>query len=284
VNAPRWTGPAANVWALVCGLSLDQLERRTLVIWRAYLDDSGRADHSPVLVLGGWIAPISTWAEFVPHWDAMLEMPPRLEYFKMNEAAKLRGQFVSWSETRRDERVALAYKTIEEHIPHQVSVILELEPYSRIFTTDWVEDAARNPYYFAFDAIITGVAREQEKYGLKNPVDFVFDDQAREKGKIIQAWDALKVHADSRDLIGSVPAFLDDKTFKPLQAADLAAWWIRKLRTDEPDGVERVKMPWQSSRRIPGFQFHYDEARLLAVREATIASVRKRAGGSVQSS
>jgi hypothetical protein len=255
-----------------------------LVIWRAYLDDSGRGDHSPVLVLAGWIAPISTWAEFVPHWDATLEMPPRLDYFKMNEAATLRGQFDSWSESRRDERVALAYKAIEEHIPYQVSVILELEPYHQIFTTDWVEDAARNPYYFAFNAIITGVAREQKKYGLENPVDFVFDDQAMEKDKIVRAWDALREHADSRELIGSVPAFLDDKKFKPLQAADLIAWWVRKLRTDEPDGVERVKRPWRSSRQIPGFQFHYDEARLLAVRDATIASRRGDASEPEQSS
>jgi hypothetical protein len=178
MSDPPWTGPSASVWALVCGLSPDQLERRPFVIWRAYLDDSGRGDHSPVLVLGGWIAPISTWVEFVPHWDAMLEMPPRLEYFKMNEAARRTGQFDSWSEKRRDERVAIAYKTIEERIPYQVSVILELEPYHRIFTPEWVEDRVLNPYYFAFYAIVSGIAREQKKYGLQNPIDLVFDDQA----------------------------------------------------------------------------------------------------------
>jgi hypothetical protein len=223
------------------------------------------------------MAPISDWVDFVPHWDAMLAMPPRLEYFNMNEAARLRGQFYSWSETRRNERVALAYKTIEERIAYQVSVILELEPYSQIFTPDWIEESSLNPYYFAFYAVINGVAREQKHYGLHNPVEFVFDEQAMEKEKIITAWDALKANgpADSRDLIGNVPAFLDDKKFKPLQAADFAAWWIRKLATDEPDGVERVEMPWESSRRIPGFQFHYGEARLKAVREATIASLER---------
>jgi hypothetical protein len=275
MSDPRWTGPAASVWALVCGLSSDRLERRTLVIWRAYVDDSGRGGHSPVLVLAGWLAPISTWAEFVPHWDAMLGMAPRLEYFKMNEAARLKGQFESWNETRRNERVALAYKTIEERIPYQVSVILELDPYHQIFTPDWVEDAVLNPYYFAFYAVVSGVARQQHNYGLQNPIDFVFDDQAMEKDKIVRAWDNLRKKSDSRALIGSVPAFLDDKKFKPLQAADMIAWWIRKLRTDEPDHVERVTRPWQSSRQIPGFQFHYDEARLLAVRDATIASRRR---------
>src|SRR5262249_42871513 len=135
----------------------------------------------------------------------------RLEYFKMNEAARLKGQFEHWSEKRRDERVARAYKIIEERIPYQVSVVLELEPYHRIFTPEWVEDRVTNPYYFAFYAIIDGVAREQNKYGLHNLIDFVFDDQAMEKDKIVRAWDALKEHSHNRDLIGSVPAFLDDK-------------------------------------------------------------------------
>lgn len=265
MSAPCWTGPAASVWALVCGLSVDKLERRILVIWKAYLDDSGNRTHSPVLVLGGWIASIATWAEFVPHWDAMLEMPPRLEYFKMNEAAKLKGQFESWSEARRDERVALAYKTIEEHIPYQVSVIVDLEPFYRTFTEEWVEKSSINPYYLAFSAVVSGVARLQDRFGLQNAVDFVFDEQAMEKGKIISGWEKFKANIDPvyRHLVGSVPAFLDDKKFKPLQAADLVAWWIRKLKTEGSGNVER---PWKSSRQIPGIQIYFDEPRLKAER------------------
>ena len=82
-SVDRWTGPAANVWALVCGLTRDKMERRVLVIWRAYIDDSGHRAHAPVLVLGGWIAPISNWAEFVPCWKQMLDIKPHLDYFKM---------------------------------------------------------------------------------------------------------------------------------------------------------------------------------------------------------
>jgi hypothetical protein len=128
---------------LVCGLFVDQLEWRVAVVWRAYLDDSGNRTHSSVLVLGGWIAPISALAEFVPHWDAMLAMRPPIEYFKMNEAATLKGQFDSWRRERANERVALAYKTIEERIPYQVSVIVDLEPFYRIFTEEWVEKSSK---------------------------------------------------------------------------------------------------------------------------------------------
>jgi hypothetical protein len=47
-----------------------------------------------------------------------------------------------------------------------------------------------------------------------------------EKDKIVRAWDAFKANAsaDTRNLIGNVPGFVDDKKFKPLQAADLIAW------------------------------------------------------------
>jgi hypothetical protein len=116
MSDPRWTGPAASIWALVCGLRNDRLGRRTLVAWRAYIDDSGHRPHSPVLVLGGWIAPIAKWAEFVPDWQQMLNERPPIDYFKMNEAARLIGQFNSWSEERRDGRVRLAYGVIEKHL------------------------------------------------------------------------------------------------------------------------------------------------------------------------
>jgi hypothetical protein len=135
---------------------------------KAYLDDSGTDGRSPILVLGGWIAPAATWADkFVPAWNEMLNMRPRIDYFKMSEVDRLQGQFQFWSEQRRDERVALAYKIIEEHIPYQVSIVLELESYRRIFTADQYEDAIRNPYYFAFGAAVTGIARKQEKYGIQ---------------------------------------------------------------------------------------------------------------------
>jgi hypothetical protein len=69
-------------------------------MWRAYLDDSGHRQHSPVLVLGGWIAPIAVWNAFVPDWDAMLAVKPAIEYFKMNESATLTGHCRGRGSTR----------------------------------------------------------------------------------------------------------------------------------------------------------------------------------------
>ena len=239
-----------------------QMEKRSYFILRGYIDDSGYRDHSPVMVLGGWITPVVNWLEFVPEWQAMLDMPLRLDYFKMNETANLDGQFDGWSDQRRDERVALAFKIIEQHAKFKVSCIIHLEPFYRIFNSDLVEKSARNPYYLAFCSIINDVAYHQRTHGIEEKIDFVFDDQVMEKGKIFDAWDKVKEknsRSDTKDLIGSVPAFLDDKRFLPLQAADLIAWWIRKMVTDEPDGIKRLVFPWVPAKNIPGFQFNYNE-------------------------
>jgi hypothetical protein len=153
-----------------------------------------------------------------------------------------------------------------------------LEPFFRVFTPEWLEEKSINAYYFAFLAVVDGVAREQQKLGLTEQVDFVFDEQVMEQDKIAKGWESFKGLAkpEIRTRIGNFPYFLDDVKFKPLQAADLIAWWVRKLHTNEPDRVPRTEIPWKSSRQLPSFQFHYDEARLIAVRDATIAAVASR--------
>src|SRR5262249_23140980 len=50
-----------------------KLEGQRYFVLRGYIDDSGNWEHSPVMVLGGWIAPVTTWLSFRPDWQAMLE-------------------------------------------------------------------------------------------------------------------------------------------------------------------------------------------------------------------
>ena len=44
--------------------------------------------------------------------------------------------------------------------------------------------------------------------------------------------------------------------------------------TDEADGIKRVVFPSVPAKNIPGFQFNYNEERLLKVRENIMHSVR----------
>lgn len=261
-----------RVRTLVCGLPDHKWKKRSYLILRGYIDDSGHRGHSPVMVLGGWIAPVVKWLDFVPEWQAMLDMKPGIDYFKMNEAEKLCGQFKGWSEQRRDERVALAYKTVEQFASFQVSCIINLRDFYRIFDPAITGASPANPYYLAFGSIINETAHYQGAIGIDEKIDFVFDEQVMEKDKIVRGWDYIKAHARpiTKHLIGSYPVFEDDKKFLPLQAADLIAWWIRKMATEESDG-SRVAFPWTPTKPIPGLQFRFNEAELLKAREGFIS-------------
>lgn len=59
----------------------------------AFVDDSGSGGDSPYFVLAGYAACESAWTTFLPHWQSVLDLPPKLEYFKMSEAESLKGQF-----------------------------------------------------------------------------------------------------------------------------------------------------------------------------------------------
>jgi hypothetical protein len=265
----------ARVRAKLSGLPKHKWGSRVLMVWQAFVDESGGRGHSPVMVLGGLIAPHTVWETFTKEWDELLKMRPTIDYFKMNEAYNLEGEFRGWDPIVRDERVRAFYRTIETHVAFQVSAIIHLDALSRVAAEYQLDE---NPYYLAFSGILSGVGRNQRvAFGISEKVSFVFDERLIEKQQIYDTWDWYKntVKGEHKDLLGSLPAFENDLDFLPLQAADLAAWWIRKLATEEPDRVRRVQFPWTSKRQIPGIQMVYNEERIRKTCETLISLLQK---------
>jgi hypothetical protein len=54
------------------------------LVLRAYIDDSHTVQTA--FVLAGYIATAENWAAFSDDWQEVLDMPPRLERFKMADA------------------------------------------------------------------------------------------------------------------------------------------------------------------------------------------------------
>jgi hypothetical protein len=240
------------------------------MVWQAFFDDSGGRGHSPVLVLGGLIAPyLPAWKAFTEEWQQVLDMKPSIAYFKMNEAAGLGGQFIGWDPVIRDEKVRAFYKTIERNVAFQASVIIDLDAFRKVAAEyPFLND---NPHYLAFSGVVAGVVRNQTALGITGHIDFIFDEQAREKPEIMNAWDWYKSIAigEQKGLLGNTPAFADDKKVLPLQAANLVAWWIRKMASER----QQLTFPWTSSRQIPGVQIHYTEERIRSFCETLLAAI-----------
>lgn len=213
---------------------------------QAFIDGSGSGDKD-LLVLAGYIATTETWIDFSTEWQSRLNHAG-LPVFKMSEMSG------------RPEIAAWFYRVIEEHdVRAAVSLTLDVAGINKVMrelasASEIEAQSLDNPYYVGIHALMGGVTLLQDEFGIAGRVDFIFDDQS-ESTRILPAWKRIKVgirpEVQSRARVGNI-FFLDDEEHKPLQAADLYAWWLRKWRRERPgSSVEYSKLfPWSVKKQI----------------------------------
>jgi hypothetical protein len=124
---------------------------------KVYIDDS-QMGHPPVSVLGGWLDDSTKWAAFSDEWREALEMRPRVDYFKYNEAQTFSGQFLGWSERSRNERVRLLMSILARHKPMGIASAMPHDLYQSVFGTN-EDQFIRFPYFFCFYAVVVAVSQ-----------------------------------------------------------------------------------------------------------------------------
>lgn len=242
--ALRREAASAYIWALVSGLPGEQRRRRALLMLQAYIDDS-KTD-GKLFVLGGYIARAEAWAEFSDEWAAELERNGIVE-FKMTKMIA------------HPERSQKFYRIIEKHVLGAVSVTLPLAHIEAALEgLVWPyhsegRHVLRSPYWIAFQAMIQGLASNAASMKLTEPVDFIFDEQSEVK-HVEGVWDDFKrmVPPEVLAFVGDRPIWRPSTTYKPLQAADLYAWWIRRWEVEGvKDAVVTLPFNWERSRIAP---------------------------------
>ena len=256
---------ADRVWAHVVGLAPDQANGRLLMVWQAYIDES---EKDGLLVLAGYIAPASAWAQFSIEWQPLLRRFGILDKtntysFHMTEMA---------FNADRIENAQVFYRVIERYVSGLVSVALRIDDLNRainrvlLIGPDGMAyrvpevPLLTRPYVMAFRQLLGLVGMFPRLGGVaeriipvNQKIDFIFDDRG-EKRAILEAWDIFSVmQPDVRSIFGATPRFEDDKEFLPLQAADMLAWFVRASYGSynlERNGV--IVFPWQSQKDVFG--------------------------------
>ena len=208
-----------------------------MLMLKAFIDDSHSGPTGPVFVLAGYISTAEKWASFAEKWQAILDEPPKLEYFKMVEAFNRRDQFEGWDVDARDVRLKAFVDTINDYAMEGVVSILPLEPFNRIFFSNFPSKRFwrlfERLYFVSFYGIMATVFHYMEVRQIDGKVDFIFDKGNEAPVNILWAYDSFvnSAPADIRRHIGALtPVFEDDKNrdFLPLQAADMLAWQARR--------------------------------------------------------
>lgn len=193
----------------------------------AFVDDSGSGGDSEFSILAGYSASDITWNSFSPDWQDVLDLDPKIEYFKMSEAESLKGQFLGFSPQERTNRLNQFIDVILGHDLQEASVAIPMKHYREI-VYPVLQKSHASPYYFAFIGIVSAFAGINRLSGSTEPTDFVFDQQDAMETKAIRLYHRLKEKLPLRQF-GRV-AYYSDREMLPLQAADLIAWQIRRFR------------------------------------------------------
>jgi hypothetical protein len=251
-----------------CWFPSEQRRRRSPMILNAYIDES---EDDAAFVMAGYVASAEEWAKFSDDWDAALTAAPAVPFLKTSEVMKSppRGPFWGLSSEERDEKLRLLYSVIDKYVFFEVSSVVLMEPLKRIFS-DFPKQAS-NPYYYGLVSLIDGVIRRQIECGMKERIDFIFDERPMEQSKLLSVWDAA-VHDSPeyvKSMIGSTPDFKKDTGpdgLRPLQAADLEVWWLRRRWLEKLRGLPRLEYPWDPA-AIPAVMSFSGEAELKAMHE-----------------
>jgi hypothetical protein len=201
------------------------------MLLQGYFDDSGthegrNADY--VCVLGGFMAPVENWKAFSIDWAAKLDENPGIRYFRMTEAMRLTGEFArGWTRSVRDQRVFELAEIIKTHAVVRVDSVMKRGWYNSLVRT--IDREWDDPYYFLFMQLLWSVQDYQAKHD-QAVCDLILDVQGNMEVKILSKWQAFQdfePNETRRKMMDSPPLFRDDRSFLPLQAADMYAWLVR---------------------------------------------------------
>jgi Protein of unknown function (DUF3800) len=248
--------------------------------FEVYIDDSGSEPQGKIFFLGGFISSVESWAAFSNEWDTALALSPTLDYFKMSEASAFKEQFNKrrgWNETNRQDRLTTFARIINKYAMLRVSVSVRYDLFEKyVLALPAIERnlAVDEPYIMLAMHLVTAAIMFAYDKGVRDPIDFVFDDQLGFKTEFRERWPAYKqtyqLSARGRQLaplIGDEPYFLDEKQRKPLQAADLYIWQARNHYMDNHKFEnQKIVVPMNATlklfRHIPTFHSSMTEAAL----------------------
>ena len=115
---------------------------------QTFIDDSGKAEE-PFFVLAGFTSLVERWVEFANAWKLKLQEPPKIRYFKMREAAALRGEFLNFTERQRDRRLEDLIGIINAHASFFVFCEVNRDAWKQAFQKQ-ISKTLDSPYYHAY--------------------------------------------------------------------------------------------------------------------------------------
>jgi hypothetical protein len=112
-KSPRLRQKVAHVIPHPCGMVKRLRDKRHLMIFRAFFDETAVNPHeNEAMIFGGFTGHVEEWKRASDAWDECLHASPSIDYFSHNEANILDGEFLRFSRSAADEKLLTLAKVI----------------------------------------------------------------------------------------------------------------------------------------------------------------------------
>jgi hypothetical protein len=243
-----WLPPG---FQFLSGLATNEARRRRrIVAIQAFVDDSGSKGQGTYFFLAAVLADAARWETFSRRWATCLATSPRIDYFKTDEAVRLRGQFTNWRSAVRDEKLRALIQVVNGFYFRVVPFGVEVNAFEETLGPA-SDKPLSHPYFWAYHLLIRSVADDLFERGHRDRFEIVFDEHVI-LGPRARAWYPVTraiIEWGAPEIAGIMPIdpmFRDDKEFMPLQLADLCAWLTRRHVSYDTNPIDWIRQELHS--------------------------------------
>jgi len=209
-----------------------------IVVLRAYLDESGTHDASPVVVSAACYAKASVWRDFTRLWN---RRKGSIKIYHATDAQNLRNEFDGWTGDQVADLTKRLFPTVPECEIHAVIVGIDLRAFDKALK-DHPELRAMlgTPYCACLQWVFMEMRDMFNRRGVFEPLAFVHE---RNDFKV-EAEAAFEAVMGKEKRGGFTPTltFGEKSEFVPLQAADAVAYEMNRY-------LRRGRPAWSEARR-----------------------------------
>jgi hypothetical protein len=204
---------------------------------KVYMDETGVHEGSPTVAVSAYIARPKTWRAWTKAWN-LAKRP--IKVFHATDCANCQGEFVGWTNDKRDPFVAKLLKVLPAHLIAGLVIAIQMDDFKKALTgrEDLVEMVG-NPYTCCFQWSITTIVELANQYGRPERGESIaFVHEVNDfKGEALKTFDYVKQFHNPKGTKLSLT--LGSKAdYPPLQAADVLAYEGGKFLRD-PEGKPR---------------------------------------------
>lgn len=209
---------------------------------KVYVDDSGKPDSSPSLILAGFSASEAVWTQFTNDWCEMLKRQG-LSSFHMSDIWSMQPKSGLKSSIKQSVVLVEAVEIVKRHLFHAFAVSVPFDAHHHWFATkDNPDLRPLRTYPFAFHSLLALICKHSWTYQCNQPLKVVFEQQGDESPtstlSVMEEFRRLNaIHFPGLEMLD--PEFIAGKQCAPLQAADLLSWLVRRDATNSYKRVDR---------------------------------------------